>query len=110
MSMFLVFVVDGSGGDNGELLRSAAAARRRTRRHVDRRASKGRRVRYTVMPKLVNFMAPNQSSLSSASDSSFVADELFRSLFGRSSSSPLPTVSSSASSLSSRLDAELGRR
>jgi hypothetical protein len=28
---------------------------------VDRRASKGRKIRYTVQPKLVNFMVPRPS-------------------------------------------------
>jgi protein AATF/BFR2 len=48
----------GTGSADSDLIRSAAAARRRTRKHVDRRASKGRKIRYTVIPKLVNFMAP----------------------------------------------------
>ena len=40
--------------------RQAAAARHRTKLHrkVDRKASKGRKTRYTVQQELVNFMAP----------------------------------------------------
>ncbi len=81
----------------------APTARSKARQAVDRRASKGRTIRhvlslrascetcgsdqlcddrsirYSVMPKLVNFMAPIPRY-----DQSFVADELFEGLFGAS--------------------------
>ena len=44
---------------------------------VDRRASKGRKVRYAVIPKLVNFTFPQQRG-----ESSMDEDEWFKSLFG----------------------------
>ena len=46
------------------------------RKAVDRRASKGRRLRYAVVEKLVNFMAPAPLSLPPQ------ADQLLRRLFG----------------------------
>jgi protein AATF/BFR2 len=54
-----------------------AARRRRANATVDRKASKGRRLRYTVMPKLQNFLAPTDRH-----DLNFAADELFANLFG----------------------------
>jgi len=42
-----------AGGEAGVVAPRAA----KTRKEVDRRASKGRKLRYTVMPKLVNFVA-----------------------------------------------------
>ncbi|KAK9866904.1 hypothetical protein WJX84_003769 [Apatococcus fuscideae] len=46
------------------------------RKHVDRRASKGRKLRYTVQPKLVNFMTPVEHQLP------IYASQLFSNLFG----------------------------
>ena len=46
------------------------------RKAVDRRASKGRRLRYAVVEKLVNFMAPAPRALPPQ------ADQLLRRLFG----------------------------
>jgi protein AATF/BFR2 len=46
------------------------------RKEVDRRASKGRKIRYTVIDKLVNFMVPVEMQ-----DDSRVAS-LFSNLFG----------------------------
>lgn len=46
------------------------------RKHVDRRASKGRKLRYTVQPKLVNFMTPVDHQLP------IYASQLFSNLFG----------------------------
>ena len=51
----------------------------KTKKNVDTKASKGRKLRYTVHEKLQNFMAPEDRS----SWSERQADELFGSLFGR---------------------------
>jgi len=76
---------------NKELLASAAAARRKAKKNVDRNASKGRRLRYTVHPKLANFMAPALTSIGSSllgdnantgEGGGFAVDELFMNLFG----------------------------
>ena len=52
----------------------------KTKKNVDTKASKGRKLRYTVHEKLQNFMAPEDRS----SWSERQADELFGGLFGRS--------------------------
>ena len=49
----------------------------KTKKHVDTKASKGRKVRYNVHEKLVNFMVPVEVGTSSHS----ARDELFTSLF-----------------------------
>lgn len=46
------------------------------RKLVDRRASKGRKIRYDVQEKLVNFMAPEEAG------SPTLASRLFGRLFG----------------------------
>ncbi|OCK75182.1 TRAUB-domain-containing protein [Lepidopterella palustris CBS 459.81] len=56
-----------------------AAREAKTRRVVDTRASKGRKLRYTVHEKLQNFMAPEDRR----SWGERQIDELFGSLFGR---------------------------
>ena len=61
----------GPGGGGG-----AAPRAPKQRKAVDRRASKGRRLRYAVVEKLVNFMAPAPLSLPPQ------ADQLLRRLFG----------------------------
>lgn len=43
---------------------------------MDRRASKGRKIRYNVNEKLVNFMAPEDDGTSE------LTEQLFRNLFG----------------------------
>ena len=48
----------------------------RKRKLVDRRASKGRKIRYTVVDKLVNFMVPEDSHTDDRVSS------LFSNLFG----------------------------
>lgn len=48
--------------------------------NVDRKASKGRKIRYAVIPKLVNFTFPVERSNNNSSAMS--EDELFSSLFG----------------------------
>ncbi|KAK3262489.1 hypothetical protein CYMTET_28657, partial [Cymbomonas tetramitiformis] len=47
-------LVDGGGAGDGSQL----AGRVKRRKTVDRRASKGRKIRYDIQEKLVNFMAP----------------------------------------------------
>jgi protein AATF/BFR2 len=61
----------GPGGGGG-----AAARAPKQRKAVDRRASKGRRLRYAVVDKLVNFMAPTPLALPPN------AEQLLRRLFG----------------------------
>lgn len=51
----------------------------KTKKHVDTKASKGRKLRYTVHEKLQNFMAPEDRRQWGERQ----ADELFGSLFGR---------------------------
>lgn len=53
--------------------------RSKMKRRIDTRATKGRRIRYAVHTKLVNFMAPEKSS--ECSDD--MKNELFASLFGK---------------------------
>uniref|UniRef100_A0A1B0GQ47 Apoptosis-antagonizing transcription factor C-terminal domain-containing protein n=1 Tax=Phlebotomus papatasi TaxID=29031 RepID=A0A1B0GQ47_PHLPP len=53
-------------------------ARNSTKKIVDTKASKGRRIRYVVHKKMVNFMAPNPYS----SWTDEAKDELFSSIFG----------------------------
>lgn len=54
--------------------------RKKMKKIVDTRASKGRKIRYVVHKKLVNFMAPNPNS--EWTDES--RNELYSSLFGKS--------------------------
>lgn len=49
------------------------------KKNVDTKSTKGRKLRYTVMPKLVNFMAPDLYN--TWTDEAEV--ELYRSLFGK---------------------------
>ncbi|KAK5999528.1 hypothetical protein QM012_005381 [Aureobasidium pullulans] len=51
----------------------------KTKKNVDTKASKGRKMRYTVQEKLQNFMAPEDRSTWAER----AADELFGSLFGK---------------------------
>lgn len=53
--------------------------RKKVKRKVDTRASKGRKIRYDVIPKLVNYMAP----LDKSTYSDEAKTELFGSLFGQ---------------------------
>lgn len=52
---------------------------KKNRRNVERRASKGRKLRYQVMEKLVHFMAPAERS-----EPPTMAAQLFSNLFGHS--------------------------
>lgn len=72
---------DFSSEIDSDLLKMADVARRKSAKHkVDRRASKGRKVRYTVHGKLAHFMTPiprpNQ-------DRAETFNELFATLFGK---------------------------
>uniref|UniRef100_G3MKK6 Uncharacterized protein n=1 Tax=Amblyomma maculatum TaxID=34609 RepID=G3MKK6_AMBMU len=53
--------------------------RKKVKRKVDTRASKGRKIRYDIIPKLVNYMAP----LDRSTYSDEAKTELFGSLFGQ---------------------------
>lgn len=57
--------------------------RKKMKKIVDTRASKGRKIRYVVHKKLVNFMAPNPYS----DWTNESKDELYSSLFGKSDKS-----------------------
>jgi protein AATF/BFR2 len=52
---------------------------KKKRKKVDRRASKGRKLRYQVMEKLVHFMAPVERT-----EPPTLANQLFANLFGQS--------------------------
>lgn len=54
---------------------NANMRQRKDKKNVDRKASKGRKIRYNVQEKLANFMAP------APSHSDFDSRELFSSLF-----------------------------
>jgi protein AATF/BFR2 len=56
---------------------------KKKRRTVERRASKGRKLRYQVMDKLVHFMAPVQRPQPPA-----LAAQLFANLFGQGAPGP----------------------
>ena len=58
---------------------SACGQGKKKRRVVERRASKGRKLRYQVMEKLVHFMTPVQRAQPPA-----LAAQLFANLFGQS--------------------------
>lgn len=58
--------------------RLRATKKKSTKKEVDRRASKGRKIRYKEIPKLVNFTFP----LSRPKNSNLDQDEWFQSLFG----------------------------
>ena len=69
------------GGTSKEALRSSKKYKNNNgskKKDVDRRASKGRKLRYKEIPKLVNFTFP----LSRPNTSSLNRDEYFQSLFG----------------------------
>lgn len=67
-------------GNEGPTVQWTAAAKEaKTRKEVDRKASKGRKLRYTVYEKLQNFMAPEDRRTWEDATS----DRLFGSLFGQ---------------------------
>jgi protein AATF/BFR2 len=65
-----------NGNGVGRLQVSKSAQNKK--KQVDRRASKGRKIRYKEIPKLVNFTFP----LSRPNSSNLDQDEWFQSLFG----------------------------
>ncbi|KAK4242797.1 hypothetical protein C8A03DRAFT_11035 [Achaetomium macrosporum] len=69
----------GAPGESVTTVRWAALKETKTRKHVDRRASKGRKLRYTVHEKLQNFMAPEDRR----SWEEPAIDRLFGTLFGQ---------------------------
>jgi protein AATF/BFR2 len=85
---------------------SAQQARTRARKQVDRRASKGRKIRYTVQPKLVNFMVPRASE---QQYDQHLTEELFSTLFGGRTleTAPPPAASAAAAIAPVRLSQTL---
>jgi protein AATF/BFR2 len=69
----------GVPGESVATVRWAALKETKTRKQVDRRASKGRKLRYTVHEKLQNFMAPEDRR----SWEEHAIDRLFGTLFGQ---------------------------
>mmetsp|Transcript_28012 Transcript_28012/g.46348 ORF Transcript_28012/g.46348 Transcript_28012/m.46348 type:complete len:301 (-) Transcript_28012:51-953(-) len=63
---------------SAERLRATKQKQNSVKKDVDRRASKGRKIRYKEIPKLVNFTFP----LSRPNSSNLNQDEYFQSLFG----------------------------
>ena len=75
------FVASSTGADGTGASKRLAKYNKKSsskKKDVDRRASKGRKIRYTEIPKLANFTFP----LSRPAISSLDQDEWFRSLFG----------------------------
>lgn len=69
----------GAPGESVATVRWAALKETKTRKVVDRRASKGRKLRYTVHEKLQNFMAPEDRR----AWEEHAIDRLFGTLFGQ---------------------------
>ncbi|KAH6617022.1 apoptosis antagonizing transcription factor-domain-containing protein [Chaetomium tenue] len=69
----------GAPGESVATVRWAALKETKTRKNVDRRASKGRKLRYTVHEKLQNFMAPEDRR----EWEEHAIDRLFGTLFGQ---------------------------
>lgn len=67
------------GGEHVATVRWAALKEAKTRKQVDRKASKGRKLRYTVHEKLQNFMAPEDRR----SWEEHAIDRFFGALFGQ---------------------------
>lgn len=70
------FVATSASGDRNS--RPIRSTKKSKQKEIDRRASKGRKIRYKEIPKLVSFTFP----LSRANNSNLDQDEWFRSLFG----------------------------
>ena len=66
-------------GDSGRQWLQIQKLRSKLKKTVDTRASKGRKVRYDIHTKLVNFMAPVHQTDQMADSAK---NELFSSLFG----------------------------
>ena len=65
-------------GETGQKWLDLNRNRSKAKRSINTKASKGRKIRYDVYPKLVSFMAPRDDS--DVNDST--RNELFRSIFG----------------------------
>lgn len=72
------FVATSTSANNGGTSRVERTSKNSKKKEVDRRASKGRKIRYKEIPKLVNFTFP----LSRSNNSNLHQDEWFQSLFG----------------------------
>ena len=72
------FVANSTTADGTAGNRLNTKSKKSKKKEVDRRASKGRKIRYKEIPKLVNFTFP----LSRPQNSNLDQDEWFRSLFG----------------------------
>ena len=73
------FITNGSGGDSSSMRAADLIALKKYKRNkvkVDRKASKGRKLRYIVHKKLENFMFPQH-----VSETSINSERLFQSLF-----------------------------
>lgn len=80
---FLAAAASGVGAEEAAAQRLRRATKQSKKKGtVDRRASKGRKMRYAVRPKLVNFTFPVARSQSSSTTTGMDEDEWFRSLFG----------------------------
>lgn len=78
---FLTQAANGAGAEEAARQRLARATKKTTtKKVVDRRASKGRKIRYQVHQKLVNFTFP--VSRPQSNSTGMDEDEWFRSLFG----------------------------
>ena len=76
---FVAYSTRGTDGDVAvDRLKTSSKSLQSAKKQVDRRASKGRKIRYKEIPKLVNFTFP----LSRPNTSGLDQDEWFKSLFG----------------------------
>lgn len=66
-------------GENGRPMQWTAVKEAKTRKNVDTKASKGRKIRFTVHEKLQNFMAPEDRTSWEQS----ATDRLFGTLLGQ---------------------------
>ncbi|GAQ83435.1 hypothetical protein KFL_001480040 [Klebsormidium nitens] len=69
--------LDSSGTSSGMSLYAMQKLRNNKKKVVDRRASKGRKIRYTVQQPLLNFMAPEPMTMPP------MAEKMFANLFGQ---------------------------
>ena len=72
------FVANSTNANQNGSNRFSTKTKKTQKKEVDRRASKGRKIRYKEIPKLVNFTFP----LSRPNNSNLDQDEWFQSLFG----------------------------
>lgn len=75
---FLVTAANTQNGEGGDSQLPQRWKSPKTKKQVDRKASKGRKIRYVEIPKLLNFTFP----ISKESKTSLNEDEWFQSLFG----------------------------